>query len=153
MTAVAATFLMIIFLWLVAWVLFSFLSLFHCRSLNYHSQCQGTRNCTTLWDSNTDAEILLLLLSQCLHNIADIDCAARTLLCIHSEVLSKSTQMLLSLAFVVLPPFSVLCQLQLGQRWNWKPVPHPVVTLLPNINLGFPVLLQAELTWPRDDST
>lgn len=73
--------------------------------------------------------------------IADPDCAARTLLCIDAEVLPKSTQTLLSLAFVMLPPFSVLCQLQLGQRWNLKPVPHPVVTLLPNINLGFPAFL------------
>lgn len=26
--------------------MFSFLSLFHCRSLNYHSRCQEKRNCT-----------------------------------------------------------------------------------------------------------
>lgn len=77
--------------------------------------------------------------------IADIDFTARTLLCIHAEVLPRSTQTLLSLAFVMLPPFSVLCQLQLGQRWNRKPVPHPVVTLLPNINLGFPALLLGDL--------
>lgn len=69
--------------------------------------------------------------------ITDIDCAARTLLCIYTEELPKSTQTLISLAFVVLPPFSVLCQLQLGQRWNWKPVPHPVITLLPILVWAF----------------